>query len=42
MDDYSYEEIAEITGMTMSNTGVKINRIKAKLQKILKELHYGI
>lgn len=42
MDDYSYEEVAEITGITTSNVGVKINRIKTKLQKILKELEYGL
>ena len=42
MDDYSYEEISEISGLTISNVGVKINRIKAKLQKILKELEYGL
>lgn len=41
MDDYSYEEIAEITDITISNVGVKINRIKSKLQKTLKELNYG-
>jgi len=41
MDDYSYEEISEISGMTLSNVGVKISRIKIKLQKILKELEYG-
>lgn len=42
MDDYSYEEISDIAGITMSNVGVKINRIKTKLQKILKELEYGL
>ncbi len=42
MDEYPYEEIAEITGMTISNVGVKINRIKTKLQKILRELEYGL
>ena len=42
MDDYSYEEISEISGITVSNVGVKINRIKSKLQKILKELEYGL
>ncbi len=41
MDDYSYEEISEIAGLSISNVGVKINRIKSKLQKILKELEYG-
>ncbi len=42
MDDYTYEEISEIAGITMSNVGVKIKRIKTKLQKILKELEYGL
>lgn len=42
MDDYTYEEISEIAGITMSNVGVKISRIKTKLQKILKELEYGL
>lgn len=42
MDDYSYEEISEIAGITISNVGVKINRLKTKLQKILKELEYGL
>ena len=41
MDDYTYEEISEIAGITLSNVGVKISRIKPKLQKILKELEYG-
>lgn len=41
MDDYTYEEISEISGITITNVGVKINRIKTKLQKILKELEYG-
>lgn len=41
MDDYTYEEISEIAGITMSNVGVKINRIKTKLQKILNELQNG-
>lgn len=42
MDDYTYEEISEISGMTLSNVGVKISRIKTKLQKILEELEYGL
>lgn len=41
MDDYPYEEISDIIGISVSNVGVKINRIKTKLQKILKELDYG-
>ena len=35
MEDYSYEEIAEIVGMTPSNIGVKIYRLKSQLQKQL-------
>jgi RNA polymerase sigma-70 factor (ECF subfamily) len=35
-DDLSYEEIAEITGMNTSHVGVKLHRIKTKLQKLLK------
>jgi RNA polymerase sigma-70 factor, ECF subfamily len=35
LEDYSYKEIAEIIGISESNTGVKINRIKGQLIKIL-------
>jgi len=42
MDDYPYEEISEIIGISVSNVGVKINQIKKKLQEILKELGYGV
>jgi RNA polymerase sigma factor (sigma-70 family) len=35
LEDNSYQEIALIIGITESNVGVKINRIKAKLKKIL-------
>lgn len=34
LEDLSYREIAAITGMTESNVGVKLNRIKQKLAKI--------
>ncbi|MEG2066740.1 MAG: RNA polymerase sigma factor [Tannerellaceae bacterium] len=37
MEDYSYEEIAEIVGMLPSNIGVKIYRLKSQLQKQLKK-----
>lgn len=36
MEDYSYEEIAEIVGMLPSHIGVKIYRLKNQLQKQLK------
>lgn len=35
MEEYSYEEIAAITGMGVSNVGVKIHRLKNQLQKRL-------
>lgn len=41
LDNLKYNEIAEIAGISVSNVGVKINRIKTKLQRILKELGYG-
>jgi RNA polymerase sigma-70 factor, ECF subfamily len=37
LEAYSYKEIAEIIGISESNTGVKINRIKNQLIKILKK-----
>lgn len=37
LEEYSYKEIAEIIGLSESNTGVKINRIKIQLIKILKD-----
>lgn len=36
LEGFSYQEIAAITGITESNTGVKLNRIKNKLKTILK------
>jgi RNA polymerase sigma-70 factor (ECF subfamily) len=33
LDDFSYREIAEITGISETNTGVKINRIKSLISK---------
>ncbi len=39
LEEYEYKEIAAITGMSESNTGVKITRIKNKLIKILGDEH---
>lgn len=36
LEDFSYQEIAEIVGISESNVGVKLNRIKTKLKIILK------
>ncbi len=37
LDDLSYDEIADITGLTKSNVSVKLVRIKKDLEKLLKE-----
>ena len=36
LEDFSYQEIAEITGLSENNVGVRLNRIKNKLKEILK------
>jgi RNA polymerase sigma factor (sigma-70 family) len=36
LEDFKYQEIAEITGLSESNVGVRLNRIKNKLKEILK------
>jgi RNA polymerase sigma-70 factor (ECF subfamily) len=35
LDELSYKEIAEVTGMSVNNIGVKINRIKKELSKLM-------
>lgn len=37
LDENSYDEIAEITGLTSTNVATKLNRIKEKLRKMNKE-----
>jgi RNA polymerase sigma-70 factor, ECF subfamily len=41
LEDLSYKEIAEITGLTVNHVGVKISRIKQTLEELLTEAHYG-
>jgi RNA polymerase sigma factor (sigma-70 family) len=36
LDEKSYDEISEIIGISNSNVGVRLNRIKTKLSKLLK------
>jgi RNA polymerase sigma factor (sigma-70 family) len=36
LEELSYKEIAAITGITENNVGVKLNRIKTKIQQLLK------
>ncbi len=39
-DGLSYQEMAEVTGLSISNVGVRLNRAKATLKKLL-EHHYA-
>ena len=41
LDEKSYQEMAEIMGVSETNIGVRINRIKKKLKEILKPALYG-
>jgi RNA polymerase sigma factor (sigma-70 family) len=36
LEDLSYQEIATIVGISESNVGVRLNRIKTKIQQLLK------
>lgn len=38
LEDLSYLEIAEIIGISESNVGVRLNRVKSKIQQLLKNL----
>ncbi len=40
LDNYRYEEIAQITGMSSNHVGVKLNRIKQKLIHQLNPRHH--
>jgi RNA polymerase sigma factor (sigma-70 family) len=35
LEDLSYQEISAITGVTENNVGVRLNRIKNKIQQLL-------
>lgn len=35
LEDKSYKEMADILGITVSNVGVKVNRVKAQLKKLI-------
>lgn len=35
LDDYSYREMADILGISENNVGVRLNRIKRKLKKLV-------
>lgn len=37
LEDKSYDEISEITGLTVTNVATKLSRIKDKLKKMKKE-----
>jgi len=40
LEEKSYAEISDIMGITPSNVGVKLTRIRLKLEKIIKEKNY--
>jgi len=40
LDDYSYKEMAEIIGITVTNVGAKMNRIKTKLKEETKKYYH--
>ncbi len=42
LDDYSYEEMAEIIGISVNYTGVKLSRIKEKLIQLLNPKNHEI
>ncbi|SHF65414.1 RNA polymerase sigma factor [Pedobacter caeni] len=42
LEEKSYEEISEIIGISKTNVGVKINRIKIKLEKTIKSDRYEL
>lgn len=42
LEDYSYKEIADITGISENYVGVRINRAKTSLKNILKTEPHGI
>lgn len=37
LEDLSYQEIAEIAGISESNVGARLNRIRSKIQQLLKK-----
>ena len=41
LEGKSYDEMSEILGITTTNVGVKLGRIKKKLQSLLNEKGYG-
>ena len=42
LDDYSYKEMAEVLGITVTNIGVKMNRIKTKLKEETSKYYHPI
>jgi RNA polymerase sigma factor (sigma-70 family) len=42
LDDYSYKEMSEVLGLTVSNVGVKMNRIKTWLKEETAKYYHPI
>jgi RNA polymerase sigma-70 factor (ECF subfamily) len=41
LDDLTYKEIAEVTGMTVNHVGVRISRARKRLEALMKEGRVG-
>ncbi|WPP53021.1 RNA polymerase sigma factor [Catalinimonas niigatensis] len=41
LEEQSYQEIAQVMGISESNVGYKINRIKSKLKNTIQKMHNG-
>jgi RNA polymerase sigma factor (sigma-70 family) len=42
LDDYSYKEMAAMLGITVTNVGAKMNRVKTKLKEETKKYYHPI
>jgi len=40
LEGLTYEEIADVLGITLNNVGVKINRVKKRLTKLMEDLNH--
>ena len=41
LDDLSYREIGEVLGISVTNVGVKLNRLRKTLAELMKEVAHG-
>jgi len=41
LEDYPYDDIAQMMGITANHVAVKMNRIKSKLQSITSQMRFN-